>query len=243
MFDSDKPLLSMIIDDGTTPKGSMKKNTSGAATKEKYEPSDELMQSQWQVSPDTSILISKINCVYLSGQYPVVGTLYLYSEAVCFYSLMNCNTLFKKSTEEKIVDGQDVSKRTFIKLHYSQMGHVMMEEDLEGVNPNKCLTIMLNGLVKNKFHKFSKSKDFQELFQIKEYIGQMISSFAEIERNKQREIMRSQIMQKQRSLQEDPQQIINNVIQMKKSQSEMEINEETNLYMDPVLDFNDNNSE
>jgi hypothetical protein len=47
MFDSDKPLLSMIIDDGTTPKGSMKKNTSGAATKEKYEPSDELMQSQW----------------------------------------------------------------------------------------------------------------------------------------------------------------------------------------------------
>ena len=105
-----------------------------------------------------------MNCVYLGGQYPVVGTLYLYSEAVCFYSLMNCNTLFRsESTEEnkvEIVDGVDVSKRTFIKLQYSQMGHVMMEEDFDGVNPNKCLTIMLNGLVKNKFHKFQKSKDF-----------------------------------------------------------------------------------
>lgn len=49
-------------------------------------------------------------------------------------------------------------------------------------------------------------------------------------------------MQKQRSLQEDPQQIINNVIEMKKSMSEMEINEETNLYMDPVLGLNDDNS-
>jgi len=84
---------------------------------------------------------------------------------------MNCDTLFKKSTEENIVDGVDVSRKTFIKLQYSEMGHVMMEEDLEGVNANKCLTIMLNGLVKNKFHKFSKSKDFSELFQIKEYIG------------------------------------------------------------------------
>lgn len=94
----------------------------------------------------SSILIQKINCVYISGASPVVGTLYLFNQYLCFYSSLNSEKLF--------------GPETVIKLRYENLGHIMMEEN--GIN--KCLTIMINGVVNQKFMKFQKSGNTKQMY-------------------------------------------------------------------------------
>jgi hypothetical protein len=95
---------------------------------------------------------------------PVVGTLYLFNEALCFYSSLSASNLF---------DGS----KTVIKLTYAEMSNVVLEPN--GVS--KCISIMLNGQVDQKFFKFQKSYNFNQLAQITVYINEMLESLRQIQ--------------------------------------------------------------
>ena len=56
------------------------------------------------------------------------------------------------------------------------MGNVALETN--GIN--KCVAILLNGVVSRKFHRFQKSNNHDVLAQITVYINEMLESFDQV---------------------------------------------------------------
>ena len=50
----------------------------------------ELLEKSFSMDLSIHTLIEKLNCIYVSGEHPVVGTLYVFDTSICFYSLLDC---------------------------------------------------------------------------------------------------------------------------------------------------------
>ena len=77
------PTMNMMVGDPQS--SSLMGETSGFDTQGADE-DIRIAEEHFNIDISQAILIQKVNCVYISGNMPVVGTLYLFNEALCFFS-------------------------------------------------------------------------------------------------------------------------------------------------------------
>jgi hypothetical protein len=57
---------------------------------------------RFKLDEDESVLIKKYSCFYLGGKIPVLGSLFIFNNYVCYSSKYNINSLFISNIKIKI---------------------------------------------------------------------------------------------------------------------------------------------